>query len=67
MRRVHKEIQPSADIRAGTAYELPVEDSSVDAIICAQVLHTKNQRQWINERHSIGSQMQTPLKNLPAP
>lgn len=37
MREVHKKLQPSADIRAGTAYELPVEDASVDAIICAQV------------------------------
>lgn len=37
MREVHKKLQPSVDIRAGTAYELPVEDASVDAIVCAQV------------------------------
>jgi ubiquinone/menaquinone biosynthesis C-methylase UbiE len=39
MRQVHKELQPNVDIRAGTAYELPVEDASVDAIICAQVVY----------------------------
>jgi ubiquinone/menaquinone biosynthesis C-methylase UbiE len=42
MRTVHKKRQPTVDIRAGTAYELPVEDSSVDAIICAQVIFPVN-------------------------
>ena len=37
MRETHKKLQPNVDIRAGTAYELPVEDSSFDAVICAQV------------------------------
>jgi ubiquinone/menaquinone biosynthesis C-methylase UbiE len=37
MREVHKKLQSGVDIRAGTAYELPVEDASVDAIVCAQV------------------------------
>jgi len=37
MRETHKKRQPNVDVRAGTAYELPLEDSSADAIICAQV------------------------------
>lgn len=37
MRKTHKGIHPGVDIREGTAYELPVEDGSVDAIICSQV------------------------------
>lgn len=37
MRETQKKLQPNVDIRAGTAYELPVGDSSVDAVICAQV------------------------------
>jgi len=37
MRETQKKVQPNVDIRAGTAYALPVEDSSVDAVICAQV------------------------------
>ena len=36
MRETQKKVQPNVDIRAGTAYALPVEDSSVDAVICAQ-------------------------------
>ena len=36
MRETQKKVQPNVDIRAGTAYELPVEDSSVDSVICAQ-------------------------------
>lgn len=36
MRETQKKLQPNVDIRAGTAYELPIEDSSVDAVICAQ-------------------------------
>jgi ubiquinone/menaquinone biosynthesis C-methylase UbiE len=39
MRETHKKGQPNVDIRAGTAYELPVEDASVDAVICAQAFH----------------------------
>lgn len=38
MRNTHKKNHPEVDIREGTAYEVPVEDGSVDAVICAQVL-----------------------------
>jgi hypothetical protein len=31
-------VQPEADIRAGTATEIPVPDASTDAIIVAQVV-----------------------------
>lgn len=34
---MHKKVQPNVDIRAGTAYEIPVEDSSADAVVCSQV------------------------------
>ena len=37
MRKTHQTVQPGVDTRPGTASELPVEDASVDAIICAQV------------------------------
>jgi len=37
MRAVHEKAQPGVDIRDGTAYALPVETGSVDAIIVAQV------------------------------
>jgi ubiquinone/menaquinone biosynthesis C-methylase UbiE len=37
MRTTQKKLQPNVDIRAGTATHIPVEDSSVDAIVCAQV------------------------------
>ena len=33
----HSKVQPNVDVRAGTAYELPIEDASADAIVCAQV------------------------------
>jgi len=34
---VHKKGQPGVDIRDGTAYALPVETGSADAVIVAQV------------------------------
>jgi len=37
MREVHKKLQPGVDIREGTAYALPVEAGTADAVICAQV------------------------------
>lgn len=37
MRETHKKVQQSVDVREGNAYKLPIEDSSVDAIVCAQV------------------------------
>ena len=37
MRETHKKQQLGVDIRDGTAYNIPVEDASVDAIVCAQV------------------------------
>ena len=37
MRETHKKVQPSVDIREGSAYRLPVETGSADAVICAQV------------------------------
>jgi hypothetical protein len=37
MRETHTRLQPNVDIRAGDAHEVPVEDASADAIICAQV------------------------------
>jgi len=38
MRNTHKKVQPGVDTRAGTASEIPVDDASADAIICAQVI-----------------------------
>jgi Methyltransferase domain len=38
MRNTHQKIQPDVDVRDGTAYELPLEDASADAIVCAQVV-----------------------------
>ena len=37
MRETFKRVLPGVELRAGDAYKLPVEDSSADAIICAQV------------------------------
>jgi ubiquinone/menaquinone biosynthesis C-methylase UbiE len=39
MRNTHKKVQPGIDTRDGTAYNLPLPDSSADAIICAQAFH----------------------------
>jgi ubiquinone/menaquinone biosynthesis C-methylase UbiE len=38
MRETFKKIQPGVEIRDGDAYNLPVEDASANAIICAQAL-----------------------------
>jgi hypothetical protein len=38
MRETFKKVLPGVEIRDGDAYKLPVDDASVDAIICAQVL-----------------------------
>ena len=37
MRKIQKERQKGVDVRNGTAYEVPLEDGSVDAVICSQV------------------------------
>ena len=55
MRAVHKKLQPDVDIRDGTAYALPVETGTVDAIIVAQVSSFVKE---IDSRRSIGLAMQ---------
>jgi hypothetical protein len=54
MRAVHKKAQPGVDIRDGTAYALPVETGSVDAIVVAQVSCFVRE---IDGRRSIGLAM----------
>ena len=55
MRAVHKKLQPDVDVRDGTAYALPVETGTVDAIIVAQVSSFVKE---IDGRRSIGLAMQ---------
>jgi hypothetical protein len=37
MRNTHRKVQPGIDTRHGTATDIPLDDASVDAIVCAQV------------------------------
>jgi hypothetical protein len=55
MRAVHKKLQPDVDIRDGTAYALPVETGTADAIVVAQVSSFVRE---IDGRRSIGLAMQ---------
>ena len=53
MARIHVASNPAADIH-GTADDIPLEDDSVDTILCTQVLeHVK--RPWIaiSEMHRV--------------
>jgi len=42
MRAAFRNALPDVDVRAGTAENIPVGDSSVDALLCAQAWH------WVN-------------------
>ena len=48
MRRVLGERLPSADVRAGTAEEIPVGEGEVDAVLGAQMWH------WVEPAEAIG-------------
>lgn len=47
MRKTHQRIHPGVEIREGNAYEVPVEDGSVDAVICAQVTTVSWKRDFL--------------------
>jgi ubiquinone/menaquinone biosynthesis C-methylase UbiE len=53
MRAVLERVARDAEVRAGTAEEIPMEDGSVDAVVVAQAFHWFRHEQALAEIHRV--------------